>query len=767
MRFLLKKIPIALFLLLLLFQLGLQPTAHAQNEFDAPGQNFTGGAAEPPATPVAANCESWIDIPCMILKGINTLVDFIAWLPTYIANTLLFAAIDLNSSGTIANNAAVKIGWGIARDTANIFFIIVLIISAVATIFDLEALHAKNVLPRLIFVALLINFSLVIGQFIIRESNALGLLFLRRAQIAGGEAGLPGALRNMVNFDAVRLEALGASLEENGGKKTLKLTGDAAKDIPEILKNAPPISVPVSDIEREQFSEADLTKLPRGGELVRVGYPECGTKSGSLYGSLACARWSANAIAASTNALDPYLKLGLAILVKMLVYPIAVFVFLAGAAMLIARIIALTFILILAPLAFFSYMIPKQSKWYDEWWQKLFSHSLFFPAYAFFLMFSILFFNSLALDRSGGFSGQLISYFVGIGLMIGSLIAAKQLGAYGSAAMLNFGKKQGKNLASGVGNWAKSRALRGVKGVAEDVSEGLSKYRESPGFGRRLVGQLARPVGRLAETTARAGGAARKDFKKEFEDMDDRALARAYDAAVSADTRKTILEVASEKNKFGRFSETALRTIYQDAKSKPQDFEMAKRTRGIENSRPDLALKILQEKASGAPESEKKTYDQQQERITTAISKKILDENIDPEKLHAIIQNPVAISTIVKTWSMDKLQIAMEKSPDEFTDQYLKELERIAAKEDPREFTEIIRDPAMRTFIIRAPGIGEVAKTAYARAIRYRKDDDEGGKPRRSEPVTASGGSTEFSADELRRRSEPPTGRTPGGETIV
>ena len=64
-------------------------------------------------------------------------------------------------------NSTVKLGWGIVRDFSNLFFIVVIMIIAFATILQLETYGMKALLPKLIAIALLINFSLAICGFLI------------------------------------------------------------------------------------------------------------------------------------------------------------------------------------------------------------------------------------------------------------------------------------------------------------------------------------------------------------------------------------------------------------------------------------------------------------------------------------------------------------------------------------------------------------------------------------------------------------------------
>ena len=71
------------------------------------------------------------------------------------------------------NISIVKESWAVFRDFTNMFFILVLIVIAFATIFDLKQYNWQGLMVRFIIAALLINFSLAIGGFLIKISTTL------------------------------------------------------------------------------------------------------------------------------------------------------------------------------------------------------------------------------------------------------------------------------------------------------------------------------------------------------------------------------------------------------------------------------------------------------------------------------------------------------------------------------------------------------------------------------------------------------------------
>lgn len=86
----------------------------------------------------------------------------------------------INLNGQVLDNPAVKIGWPVSRDVANLGFVFAIIVIAFSTILQYESYHMQKTLFRLIWVALLINFSLVIAAVFIDFSSVLTHFFINK-----------------------------------------------------------------------------------------------------------------------------------------------------------------------------------------------------------------------------------------------------------------------------------------------------------------------------------------------------------------------------------------------------------------------------------------------------------------------------------------------------------------------------------------------------------------------------------------------------------
>jgi len=134
-----------------------------------------GGSSAPP--PDVFSCSWWSHgFACGAYRILDSLSDFVTSyfvrLAAYIFDTFLrFALLD------ISQTTIVKVGSSIAVATANLFFILILLWIAIATIFDWADYSARQLLPKLIIIALLINFSVAIGATIINLSNGIARTF--------------------------------------------------------------------------------------------------------------------------------------------------------------------------------------------------------------------------------------------------------------------------------------------------------------------------------------------------------------------------------------------------------------------------------------------------------------------------------------------------------------------------------------------------------------------------------------------------------------
>jgi len=86
--------------------------------------------------------------------------------------------ISWNYTGAAGGNPLVSTGWQLARDLVNSFFVIYIAFIGLATALRFKEYEAKKLLPKILVVALLINFTPVICGIVIDASNILMNFFM-------------------------------------------------------------------------------------------------------------------------------------------------------------------------------------------------------------------------------------------------------------------------------------------------------------------------------------------------------------------------------------------------------------------------------------------------------------------------------------------------------------------------------------------------------------------------------------------------------------
>ncbi len=281
----------------------------------------------------------------------------IASLITYLSGVVLNFVIQftvVNMKANLNDVETINNAWKTIRDLGNMGFIFVLLYAAITTILG-TGKDNKQLIVRVVVVAILINFSLFFTKVVIDISNVLAVTFY--------DAIAPGALGNNVS--------LGLS---NSIMDPLKITS--------IFKAA-------GELE--------------GQQLLIVG----------VMGTI--------------------------------VALIAAFVFFAVAILFIIRFVVLIFVLILSPIAFLSYVLPKMDKYRKQWSEALIGQAFFAPIYFLLTWIVIVIARGLPTYPGSAMSaalsgivkngetvpdpsslGLLINFFIVIALLITSLVIAKE-----------------------------------------------------------------------------------------------------------------------------------------------------------------------------------------------------------------------------------------------------------------------------------------------------------------------------------------------------
>lgn len=175
----------ALVLVLLLqpVEVFAQAEVDQQSRRDAPRGTFDRDAGVNTVNTSDLGC-SGFSVSCYMyqaLVSVGALGTTLATGVLFISMTLTNFAAELTLGGANYSSAGMPFlmsGWALVRDFVNLIFIFILLWIAIATVLGLESYGYKQLLPRLIIVAFIINFSLVFTRLVIDASNLLAVQFL-------------------------------------------------------------------------------------------------------------------------------------------------------------------------------------------------------------------------------------------------------------------------------------------------------------------------------------------------------------------------------------------------------------------------------------------------------------------------------------------------------------------------------------------------------------------------------------------------------------
>lgn len=132
------------------------------------------------AGPSSEEIKKWIF--GVIGEALAFIIELLGKLIIVLVNVLIAFA----SYNDFVHAGPVIIGWVLVRDVVNMFFIVILLISAFSTIIGYSEFHYTKVLPKLLLMAVLINFSRTFIGLMIDFSQVLMLTFVNAFQASAG-----------------------------------------------------------------------------------------------------------------------------------------------------------------------------------------------------------------------------------------------------------------------------------------------------------------------------------------------------------------------------------------------------------------------------------------------------------------------------------------------------------------------------------------------------------------------------------------------------
>lgn len=158
------------------------PISESIKKPDDPTAKASGGSTTQENSPSGCKWSGWpSDIAtCVVQSILLGLRDMLGWLAGGAASLFVWVVDPANVTGPtgMLNKVSVYNLWKFIRDFFNLFFILILLFSAFATIFQVEAFSIRKIFFNILLAALIINFSFPITRFLIDMTNVPMYYFL-------------------------------------------------------------------------------------------------------------------------------------------------------------------------------------------------------------------------------------------------------------------------------------------------------------------------------------------------------------------------------------------------------------------------------------------------------------------------------------------------------------------------------------------------------------------------------------------------------------
>lgn len=151
-----------------------------------------------------AACAAWM------ANGFLTISGYFTWMGGLALNYAI--EITILKMGPIVNSIeGIQYGWAVLRDVANIGLIFGLLAIGIGIILQISSFGTREVLARLIIIAILLNFSLFITKAVIQVGNAFAIVAYKQLNVATGGCAQGSACISDKFVEALRLPTIYSS----------------------------------------------------------------------------------------------------------------------------------------------------------------------------------------------------------------------------------------------------------------------------------------------------------------------------------------------------------------------------------------------------------------------------------------------------------------------------------------------------------------------------------------------------------------------------
>ena len=385
-----------------------------------------------------------------------TLGAFFMWVAGIVLNYAInYGIVEF---ALFANIVGVTTAWSVLRDIANIFFIFIFLAIGIGTILNIQQYSVARLLPKLLIVAILVNFSLFFTRVTVDIAH-----------------GFAGAILNQSGVVTTNCETVSGS-------------GNCA------------ITHGISAAFVQQFGVVNFF-----GESTQVALG-AGEQERNTYDSI----FAGDSYAAAFRAVGYGFF-------SFIFFTLASIIFLAAAVILIMRIVRLLFLMIASAPAIAAAALPQTQKYFNRWLETLLKEAFFAPILLLLFAISLLFLNTTRQGVFGvssdasfadifikgdiGSASLVIFFLIAFGFLFISLKAAQDFGVMGADAAMKMGNA-GRNFwtrraGAAIGGGAAFLGRNTAGRVGAGAAAGIRGSR----FGRSTLGRLT------AQTLDRAGAA--------------------------------------------------------------------------------------------------------------------------------------------------------------------------------------------------------------------------------------------------------------------
>lgn len=182
-------------------------TATAQQAAAAAGEAADAKAAADAVAKASENTTLSADE--QIFATLASIASWVAGAIGFFIITVLDVTIPIMQYQGFTSSQVVSAGWAIVRDTVNMFFVVILIVIAMGTIFGSQKFNWRQQVPKLMLMAIVINFSKTLCGLMIDFAQVIMLTFAN-------------ALKDIAGGNFIQLLGLGPIMQlSNGGPSTI------------------------------------------------------------------------------------------------------------------------------------------------------------------------------------------------------------------------------------------------------------------------------------------------------------------------------------------------------------------------------------------------------------------------------------------------------------------------------------------------------------------------------------------------------------------